>query len=278
MHLHLIHSSPILIVVIRMYRCPKCKKELVLVSKSYKCSNNHSFDVAKEGYVNLLLTNSKNHGDNKDMVLARRHFLEHDYYKPMAEEVISLIEGLPHASVIDLGCGEGYYTNMMKEALESDVYANDLSKEAIRLASKTNKAIHYFIASSADLPLPDASLDLATCIFSYIDFKENHRILKDGGYLITVMPAKRHLFELKQAIYDTPYENPENIPLDDHFELVETKEVTYPFTLDSNEAIKELFTMTPYYFKTSLKDKEKLDNLNHLVLHASFLINIYKKH
>ena len=90
-----------------MYVCPKCKEKLVLNDRTYKCSNNHSYDKAKEGYVNLLLKNSKNHGDNKDMVLARRHFLEHDYYKVMANELIKFIEALPHDTLIDLGCGEG---------------------------------------------------------------------------------------------------------------------------------------------------------------------------
>ena len=259
-----------------MYICPKCKEKLVLNDRTYKCSNNHSYDKAKEGYVNLLLKNSKNHGDNKDMVLARRHFLEHDYYKVMANELIKCIEVLPHDTIIDLGCGEGYYTNLIENTLHSTVYANDVSKEAIRLASKQNKNINYFIASTAELPLPTTSIDVATCIFSYIDFKEIHRILEQGGYLFTVMPAKLHLFELKEHVYDTPYMNEEKIPTSELFELCETKNVHYEFTLPNNEAIQELFTMTPYYFKTSQKDKDKLNALSELTLHASFLINIYK--
>ena len=113
-------------------------------------------------------------------------------------------------------------------------------------------------------------------IICNIDFKEIHRILKQNGYLFTVMPAKLHLFELKEHVYDTPYMNEEKIPTSELFELCETKNVHYEFTLPNNEAIQELFTMTPYYFKTSQKDKDKLNALSELTLHASFLINIYK--
>lgn len=258
-----------------MYRCPKCKELMILNNRTWKCSNNHCYDVAKEGYVNLLLTNSKNHGDNKEMVIARRRFLENDYYKPMAEKLISCIKKINHDLIIDLGCGEGYYTSMIKDACQAQVYGNDVSKEAIRLASKTNKAIHYFIASTADLPIPDHSFDVATCIFSFVDFNEIHRILKQNGILFIVMPAKLHLYELKEKVYDTPYYNEEQIPTSPLFDLVETINVHYEFIIHDTESIKELFTMTPYYFKTSQKDKEKLNSLNELTLHASFLILKY---
>lgn len=259
-----------------MYTCPKCNSKLVLNEKTYRCVNNHCFDVSKEGYVNLLLKNSTNHGDNKDMVIARRNFLEHDYYKPMADALLAEIKTHPHDVMIDLGCGEGYYTNYLTNELGCTMYANDLSKEAIRLAAKQNKAINYFIASSAELPLPDNSIDVATCIFSYIDFQEYHRILKTDGFLLTVMPASKHLFELKEAIYDTPYLNEEKIPTSEYFELVKQIPVHYEFTLPSTEAIEELFTMTPYYFKTSIKDKAKIKELDSLKVHASFLINVYQ--
>ena len=259
-----------------MLLCPKCQEKLVKQEHSYACIHKHSFDISKEGYVNLLLKNSVNHGDSKEMVIARRNFLHNDYYLPMANKLIELITNKHPHTLIDLGCGEGYYTSLLQQSLQCELYANDVSKEAIKLAAKANKNITYFIASTASLPLPTNSFDIATCIFSYIDNKEIHRILKKDGYLYTVMPAKNHLFSLKKVVYDTPYVNQENIPILEDFTLVATYPIDYTIHLDSSEKIKELFTMTPYYFKTSIQDFAKLDNISSLDIEVSFLINEYQ--
>ena len=267
----------ILTWVIYMLICPICHEKLTLENKSMKCSHNHCFDIAKEGYLNLLRKNSTNHGDNKDMVLARRHFLEKDYYAPLRNRIIELLNENKPATILDLGCGEGYYTHEIALQTGAKVYGNDVSKEAIKLAAKKDKSIQYFIASSSDLPLQSSSMDCMTCIFSFYDFEECKRVLKENGKLLVVSPGPNHLIELKSAVYDTPYLN-EVKPMDESV-LKKDKEVhvSYTFDITNNEDIIELFGMTPYAFKTKISDRAKLDTLQELTLTADFVIQIYTK-
>lgn len=265
-------------------RCPKCKKPIYLehrdTSRRFVCENHHSYDIAKEGYVNLLLKNSQNHGDNKAMVRSRSHFLNQDYYLPLAKRLIALVhETQPTASsLLDLGCGQGYYTEKFQQAFaDASLTGIDISKEAIAYAAKQNKAIQYVVASNADLPLADESIDVAFCLFSFIDYVEVHRVLKTNGILIVVNPHERHLFALKEAIYETPYLNEVKIDHPRGFSLTGHEELTYPFVLSSLDAIKELFGMTPYAYKTSKEDAGKLNQLDHLEVSASFSILIYQK-
>lgn len=260
-----------------MLICPICKSELIQENKSMKCCNNHCYDIAKEGYLNLLRKNSTNHGDNKEMVLARRHFLEKNYYAQLRTRIIELLQEYAPTTILDLGCGEGYYTHEIATCTGAKVYGNDVSKEAIKLAAKADKSIQYFIASSSDLPLKDNSIDALTCIFSFYDFKECQRILTKNGKLLVVSPGPKHLFELKSAVYESPYLN-EVKPMDESI-LKKEKEVqvTYNFTIDNNADIIELFGMTPYAFKTKISDRAKLDAIQELTLTADFIIQIYTK-
>lgn len=261
-----------------MLICPKCNSKLLKENRSAKCCSNHCFDYAKEGYLNLLLKNSVNHGDNKEMVVARRRFLEKDYYAPLCNTLIELLRKESISTLWDMGCGEGYYTHRIAQALQdTQVYGNDLSKEAIKLAAKSDKNIQYVIASNAALPIADHSLDVALCLFSFCDYKEVDRILNKNGKLYVVGVGPRHLYELKEHVYEEAYLNP--LPEVDCAPLVltDTIQVSYPFTLHTNEEIKELFGMTPYAFKTKKSDKEKLDTLDQITLTADFMIQVFSK-
>lgn len=262
-------------------RCPKCKQPLTKDMRRFVCPANHSYDIAKEGYVNLLQKNSTNHGDNKQMVAARSHFLNQNYYQPLAERLIALLFADTQntsLTILDLGCGQGYYTNLIQHAIPSSTLIGvDISKEAIAYASKQNKQIQYIVASNAILPLADHSIDVALCLFSFVDYEEAKRVLKPGGKLLVVNPHQRHLYELKSAVYETPYLNEIKVDKPDGFALVHQQELTYPFTLPNNQAILELFAMTPYSFKTRKEDADKLKQLSELSVHASFSILIYQK-
>lgn len=261
-----------------MLVCPICKKPLEKVNTSLKCPQGHCYDIAKEGYVNLLRKNSVNHGDNKEMVLARRHFLEKDYYAPLCNGLIELLGQQNPATLVDLGCGEGYYTHRIAYAFPAcQVYGNDISKEAIRLASKKDASIHYFIASSSDLPIENESIDAVTCLFSFYDFAEVRRILKKDGKLLVVVPGPKHLYELKEIVYDTPYLNEVKEMDSTYLTPVSEVHITYPFVVESQEAISELFGMTPYAFKTKKSDSAKLETISTLTLTADFTIQIYSK-
>ncbi len=250
--------------------CPLCKNELILENKSYKCLKKHTFDLAKQGYLNLDTKNSSS-GDNKEMISARTDFLEKDYYKPLKEELNILIKSLNKKSLLDLACGEGYYTGYFDLP---EKYGIDISKEAIIQASKKDKTTKYIVSSIYNLPFSDRSFDIITTLFAPIAINEIKRVLKDDGYFIFVYPNADHLFELKKAIYDKPYLN-EEIKIAE-LKLIVKKELKYQFTAD-NKSLLKLFKMTPYYYKTSKKDASKLDDISSLTIQASFNIALYQK-
>ena len=256
------------------YKCPICNEELTIKDKQMICPNNHSFDRAKSGYFNLFITNSTNHGDNDNMANARKDFLNKDYYLPLKQEIINILKEYNFNNLVDFACGEGYYT---KDFPIKEKCGIDLSKKAITIASKQDKTTQYLISSIFKTPLYDETIDCITTIFAPIAIDEIRRLLKPQGIFILVNPGIDHLYELKQVIYDNPYKNEEYSFDFENLTLVNIHKVQGKMNLSSNEDIKNLFTMTPYYLKTSRNDTAKLDNINSLEITYDFNIYIFKK-
>ncbi|GAC1375042.1 MAG: hypothetical protein NVS3B3_13520 [Aquirhabdus sp.] len=154
--------------------CPLCHEALLESlpqdgtqhsNQVWRCVGNHSFDVAREGYLNLHLVQhkkSKDPGDNPEMVKARRAFLHADYYQPLRDAVVELLYSLHATSLLDIGCGEGYYTSSFRQIID-DVIGLDIAKPAIQLAAKRFKDITWLVGSGAMLPLASASVDIVSC-------------------------------------------------------------------------------------------------------------------
>lgn len=265
--------------------CPVCKEELNLDGRTYKCINNHCFDCAKQGYVNLLQSNkskSKRHGDDKLMIEARTRFLNTNFYKPLCDLMCELLKKyVPQkASVLDAGCGDCYYTEKIEKALadrNASVVGVDISKSALIAAAKRSKQINLAVASVFSLPVGDLSCDAVLNVFSPFAPEEYARVLKSGGVLLRVIPLENHLFSLKKAIYDNPLKNPEESTEIDGFTLAESQELKYSIELKSNEQIESLFKMTPYYYKTSRTDQQKVEKLSTLQTEIEFCVLVYKK-
>lgn len=266
------------------YICPVCKEPLFIRNNSYICNNNHCFDISKKGYVNLLLSkgNKTIHGDDKEMIRARCDFLDTENYKPLCDAVCELIteNAFCDMAVLDCGCGECYYTARIYDAVREKfplrLYGIDISKEAVTKGHKRNKEISLAVASVFHLPFSDNSFDLLITMFSPFCKEEYLRVLKPGGYLLMAIPLEEHLWEIKQAVYDTPYKNsPEDYNIDG-LTLIKSKEVKYIMNLRDNHIIKCLFDMTPYKIKTSPSDRAKLDNIECLDVTAHFGVLLYK--
>lgn len=167
--------------------CPHCGNPLEREERRFVCRKNHSFDMARQGYVNLLPVNqkhSKNPGDTRDMVSARRAFLDKGHYAPIAEKVAELLSAvLPeNPAVLDAGCGEGYYlTELMKTLGEGNCMGVDISKDAVRFASGRNKQALWLTASAAHLPVATGALDGIMSMFALTVPEEFHRVLKQIG-------------------------------------------------------------------------------------------------
>ena len=264
--------------------CPVCKAPLERKENSLICEKWHCFDISKYGYVNLLTKGGKKgHGDDKLMVKARHDFLNKGYYSHLREAVCREVEkyyGKGNA-LLDSGCGEGYYTSGLCDVFGDKpggaVYGIDLSKEALKTSAKTCPNVYFAVASAYCMPFEDNSFDVVTSLFAPLAVEEFHRVLKSSGIFITAIPLEDHLFSLKKAVYDNPYRNkPENTDLNG-FELVSSVEVKKDVLINGNEDIKNLFMMTPYYYKTSQKDQEKLNSLDSLTVETEFMVLTYIK-
>lgn len=270
-----------------LFICPVCGGPLERYEKNYLCSSGHGFDLASEGYVHLLPANQKHSklpGDDKNMVRARNRFLSAGYYEPLRQKLAALALELsgPEPSILDSGCGEGWYTEGINSALKSagktpHVAGIDISKEAVRLASKRLKSAEFAVASAYHLPIAEKSADLVLNCFSPLCVSEFLRVLKIGGYFIYVVPAPRHLWALKCAVYDSPYENERVLAEYESFRFIKTENVDSVIALKDRQTISDLFTMTPYFWKTPKEGTARLEALETLETEISFDIYVYRK-
>lgn len=259
--------------------CPVCKNELNKSECSFTCENGHCFDMAKEGYVNLLTGSKPGNliGDNRDMARSRKNFLDKGYFKPLADSLCEIINGIKPSTVLDICCGEGYYTQLISESCKTETLGFDISKEMVRLAAKRKCSADFFVANMADIPLADNSIDCAVHLFAPLNEKEFARITSDDGYLISVCPGENHLWELKSAMYDKPYKNEEIAPKINGFTFENAVHTRADVELECREDIEALFKMTPYYYHTSEADKQKLFSLDTLTTQTDFYIRIYRR-
>ncbi len=271
-----------------MFLCPICKSKLNIENKAYRCINNHSFDIAKQGYVNLLPVNKKhsdNPGDSKEMVLSRREFLESGNYNCFSDKLNELVAEIStnsqNLSILDCGCGEGYYDGRLIEELEKlkinyKLLGFDISKEAVRFAAGKYKKASFFVGSCFNMPLCDNSFDLAINIFAPMAEGEFCRVLKKGGYLIYAVPGKNHLMGLKKLLYENVYENEEKHTEYDGFEFSDRHSVKSEITVDGEMGVN-LFRMTPYYFKTELGAEQKILKNGGFTTEIHFDFLVYRK-
>ncbi len=263
-----------------IYQCPICHVNLNAHDKSYICDNNHHFDKAKEGYVNLLpvqFKQSKNPGDNKSMVNARRDFLEKGYYQPLVNCIKALYLKFTNGegNFVDAGCGEGFYTHQHNTE-SNQVYGVDIAKEAVKKAAKKYKECQFNVATLSHLPFKDASVRWIMSIYAPILEQEFTRLLESNGYLLTVTPAPNHLYELKSLIYqDVQKHNIDKEPIE-HLTLVHQEQLNYTMKLNSGNDTLNLLMMTPFAFKATEAIKEQIAETENFQCQAEFLIKLYK--
>lgn len=265
--------------------CPICGEPLLSTGKSFVCTTHHSFDIAKQGYVNLLPVQNKKSlhpGDTREMLNARRNFLNSGIYLPICNEVAEkareLTKNLKSISMADIGCGEGYYTTAVRSAINAQgCIGIDISKDAVKMACNRNKDIVWAVATAGCLPIEDESIDIITAVFSLISKAEFSRILKHGGYIIEVTAGNNHLIELKEIIYDSVYsQHKQPAYIDEDFTEISRTESSFTFTLN-NSQLKELLLMTPHLWRIKKENREKLDGIPQLTLTANYWLRVLKR-
>lgn len=269
-----------------MLICPHCGAPLIREERVLRCENGHSYDIARSGYCNLLQSSkSGDHtGDSKEMVAARRQFLDRGYYAGLADgicERAAQLAGTRAVRLVDAGCGEGYYTRRMAQQLDergllAQCVGVDISKSATQYAAKRDGRTQYVTGSVYHMPLADSCADLVCSIFAPTPPEEFARVLRPDGAVLCVVPGAEHLWELKCAVYDTPYKNCEEKHRLDGFELAEQRKIEYPIHLSDPADIRTLFAMTPYAHRTPRSGLERLHALKELDVTVSFLLLTFR--
>ena len=223
-------------------------------------------------------------GDGKDAVRSRPAFLGKGFYRPFADEICRLLSKYVQNGgfLVDAGCGEGYYTCLASDNCGLRAIGFDLSKYAIESAAKSALTrgldnVAYAVAGIFSMPLHDECADAVMNLFAPCAEVECLRVLNKDGVLLVAGAGKDHLYGFKCAIYDTPYKNELREDLPVKMEKLESVRVRFYITLDSYEDKINLFAMTPYYYRTSREDAEKLKANAPIVTEVEFDIDIYRK-
>ena len=274
--------------------CPNCSAPLALNPdnpKNLRCAAGHSFDAAKQGYWNLLLANkkrSKDPGDNAEMVMARRDFLELGRYQGLSDAISELaaecLSETTDACILDMGCGEGYYTSRLEQHLQTaglsfQLAGLDISKHAVKAACRRNKNISWLVASGANMPVADGQLDLLSVAFSRLMPEEFARTLKAGGHLLIAYPGEQHLRQLRELIYKDVRQSgfaPAEL-LQDNFTELQTRTVSYDFSLNSQQQISQLLAMTPHGWRIKQDVREELARLDKLTLTLDVKLALFQR-
>lgn len=266
-----------------LLRCPLCGGDLNWAGNSLKCPKNHCFDRARQGYVNLLPVtqkHSKHPGDTRDMVAARKEFLDQGYYALIADKVVELtVPLLPEEpKVLDAGCGEGYYMTCLQQKLRGDRFVGvDISKDAVRYAAVRNKNALWLTASAAHLPLKSGCLDLVMSMFALSAPEEYRRVLKPGGLYLEVTAGREHLLALKSLIYSTLTEKaPQHTPEYPGFTLEQEEKLEFPVILDREGDVARLLSMTPHFWRVTKEGAQRAGQAQSLRDKAQVWFRLYR--
>ena len=260
--------------------CPICGKQLNKAERQLLCENGHSFDIARQGYVNLLTVQQKhslNPGDTREQVLSRREFLEAGYYAPIADTLgRTALELGTKGPILDVGCGEGYYSARLADALKAELAGLDISKEAVRCAAAKYKGPTWMCATAAHIPVPDHSAGILTSLFALTLPEEFHRVLCKDGYYFQVLACQDHLLGLKSIIYpELKFKEKDSVPELPGFELVKSVPIRFSFTVEGKQ-VQNLFSMTPHVFRIGKECAQRLRDTENLTDTASCVLNVYR--
>ena len=261
------------------FACPICQENLTVVETSLKCSNRHSFDLAKFGYVNLAPQIKQSANYDKENFQNRQQILEAGLYQAILEGISDILATNPSAkTILDIGCGEGFYSRKLQEAHpDKTFYAFDISKDSVQIAAKSepNWAVNWFVGDLARLPIKDTSMDILLDIFSPANYGEFRRVLSKDGILIKVIPTENHLKEIRQRVQDQlTKKDYSNQDIKEHFQKhfstqsSQIASLTKPITEEQRQT---LLSMTPLLFHV---DQSKIDwsQLTEITIEAEILV------
>lgn len=237
-----------------MFRCPICFKEIMTKEPAdMLCASGHCFNMSKYGYINFS-PNQKQTKYNEELFESRRLVFDNGYYKPLAEKISQLVKKYmiekETYSILDVGCGEGYYDWYLKEECKgAEIYAVDNVRDAIKMGAKRCKDVRWLVGNLANVPIKTNSIDLVLEIFAPSNYSEFQRVLGKDGVLIKVIPNKNYLKELRELIGKTTEDTEDSVK--DYFcksmNLMEEINLTYTKPI-CPELREHFLKMTPMMF------------------------------
>ena len=265
-----------------IWTCPNCRAPLQAQDSSLVCPSGHCFDIAREGYVNLLPASrkrSRDPGDSREMIEARRRVHREEIFRPLAEAIASRLSAAcgPGAMILDLGCGEGYYTAVIQDKLaDVSTYGVDIAKPAVRLAARACRQGHFAVASAYDVPLPDTSIDAVVSVFAPLSTTELNRLVKPGGHYLKVTPAPNHLWELRRLLYSDPRPHPDERGELEGFQTESEQVLEFEVELEG-PLLHDLLAMTPYAYSGQRENRNKVTSLDSLKLQMAFRLALHRQ-
>jgi len=261
------------------FACPVCQENLTLVESSLKCTNHHSFDLAKFGYVNLAPQIKQSANYDKENFQNRQQILEAGFYQAILDAISDLIARSKIAkTILDIGCGEGYYSRKLQEVHpDKTFYAFDISKDSVQIAAKSepNWAVNWFVGDLTQLPIKDASMNILLDIFSPANYGEFRRVLSKDGILIKVIPTENHLKEIRQMVQDhLTKKDYSNQDIKEHFQKhfsTQSSQIASLTKSITTEQRQALLSMPPLLFHVN-QSKIDWSQLTEITIEAEILV------
>lgn len=280
--------------VTTVFCCPVCGEPLPRADRNYRCINGHPFDIARQGYINLLLPQhrrSKDPGYSKEMIAGRRDFFDAGHYEPLADGIAELVSSyLPAGEgeriVVDAGCGEGYYLRRLRTLLRRDngdkntlLCGLDISKHGIRVAARRDPQGVYAVASTYRIPIQAETADVLLTHFSPVSAEDFRRVVKPGRVVLVGGPGENHLFSFKKLLYDTPERHDPVDTLADEagFELIDTRSIRYPLSLRGPGQVANLLLVTPFFWSVDQATRDRLAEVDSLDTEVDVVMHAYRR-
>lgn len=276
-----------------VFACPVCAAPLPQAAGDYLCVNSHRFDIAREGYVNLLLAQhrrSKDPGYSKEMIAGRRDFFDDGHYAQLADSVAEHVQSVlpsgPDRVVLDAGCGEGYYLRRLRGLLlgvgmpdQPVLCGLDISKHGIRIAARRDPEGLYAVAGTYRMPVLAGRIDVLLTHFSPVSAEDFRRVVKPSGVVLVGAPGEDHLFSLKELLYDRPaqHEPAPTLTEEDGFELIDTHNIRYPLELRGPGQVANLLGMTPFKWSVNEDTRAQLASLDALDTEVDVVLHAYRR-
>ena len=264
-----------------IWMCPVCQRRLGREEDRLLCSVGHSFDVAREGYVNLLLAHhrsSSEAGDPPDSLRNRQAFLEAGHYTPLAmavnETVMAIADTDDPVTVLDIGCGEGYYLRKLREATDDSarLFGVDISRTAVSLAARDAQQTAFAVGNNFRLPVLPTSVDVLLQVMAPSAPDEIARVLRTDGVAVIVVPGPLHLQAFRAHVYEDAAQPHQVRDVYEGFSLHDERRVRFPIRLESRADVAQLIEMSPYKWHMDPGTYEKVRRIDGLEDTAEFVV------